>query len=132
MTATAKQKIDWTKPVQARRRHTEAEWRNIEVLRTDIKSPWPVLFIIVLEDGSQAQITCTHDGEGCHFEFRNTPAPPVPFEVKRWFNIYRSGGMFLIDSYYDTEECARSRARRNSLETVTVPVTIRGEWKQDT
>ena len=128
MTATAKPKIDWTKPVQARSR-TGGDWRTIDVLRTDVKSDWPVVFIWTYDDGNQFPITCTLNGCGCDFQFRNTPAPPVPFEFTRWVNVYkREDGLLSVGAcLFDTQQEGAVMAARQSC--VTVPVTIRGEWK---
>ena len=126
MTATAT--IDWTKPVQASRWGINNKWRDVEIWRTDARGTCPVIGIV--RDGRFDEVfSCDIGGlYSASWQFRNTPAPPVTFEFTRYVNVRRRDDGTFHDGgqvYADADSAARGLSNK----FVTVPVTIRGEWK---
>lgn len=122
--------IDWTKPVQARAPSRSGEWQSVRIICTDRKCRAGHSIVCLWEfDGEESVYYIRRDGlNGFGLEFRNVPPAPVPFEESRFMNIaVQDGGIIGMDPQaYVSHDLAASYRRPNF---VTVPVTIRGEWK---
>ena len=125
-TATAKSTIYWNKPIEARFDRDD-QWREAVVLTTKLKGYRSVAIAVEVGFGREHDLfRCDREGSNvqrgdsdCRLAIRNVPAAPVPFEFTRWVNVYQGcdkQGNFCFPSKEEAE---------------TVPVTIRGEWKEE-
>lgn len=129
MTATAKPKIDWEKPVQAS--YGDGRWLPARVALTDLKDKEGRTILLAIEHapGDEVAVYVRPDLDGgCAPLVRNTPAPPVPFEESRWMNAtVTTQGIVLLG--IDTYRSRNQAASYCCTGYTPVPVTIRGEWK---
>lgn len=124
-----KNEIDWGKPVEASYDGGK-RWCPARVLCTDFKGGCSSIVVAIeASSGLEGIQTFTPDQTFTHTKIRNVPAPPVPLEFTRWVNVYKSDdGKNNIGSFHRTESSARAVLGPFG---VTVPVTIRGEWKEN-
>ena len=127
---TATRPIDWTKPVQVSDGQIGSNWRPVRVLATDLEGDEPIVVSFECSNRHRTLFRMKADCSDTAWQFRNTPAPPVPFEFTRWVNVRRRDDGTFHDGgqvYADADTAARGL----STKFVTVPVTIRGEWKDE-
>lgn len=128
-----KNEIDWGKPVEAK--FGEGEWAKCHVFETELEGTRPIVVGIFVPGGPVGIPTVFAMPDVANYgawQFRNVPPAPVPFEFTHsWANVYRrQDGTFYAGCLYATEQMARGCGETKQPHT-TVPVTIRGEWREN-
>lgn len=119
--------VDWNGDVQVSGDDGKS-WMPVRVLAQDVDGRLPIAVTFLWNGVRRTFVMPPCDVVGV-WQFRNTPAQPVPFEFTRWVNVYRANsGEFWEGGSYGSRETAESNRYGSG---VTVPVTIRGEWKEE-
>ncbi len=100
--------LDYTRPIRVKGTH-----EKVEILRTDLDGPWPVIAVLTADDGRQWGGSFTSDDP----DWENVPTPKRSGTV--WLNVYEGGcGAVHLD-----RESADKYGTSNRLASVEVKWT---------